>query len=69
MILALVALGIMLFIMWRSIRRMEVAIAALVIVKNTPAEQTPQRTSTSGGELWDQIRNSAENLTIQMQLK
>lgn len=66
-LLVLVALGVLIFMVYRSVRKLEVLIAAIPPAPvNPPA---PERTSINGGDFWRELKDSAENLTIQMQLK
>lgn len=67
-VIALIALGILLLMLWRAVSRLEAAVTKLATIP-APAPANPQRTSISGGELFDELQKSAENMTIQMQFK
>ena len=66
-VLALIALAILFFMIYRSVRKLEVALAAIPSAPVVPP--AVERTSINGGDFWRELKDSAENLTIQMQLK
>lgn len=65
-IIALIALGILLFMLWRSILKLQATVEALP--KAPVVVPDPTRT-INGGDWWKEIKDSAENLTIEVQLK
>lgn len=65
--LAIIALAILLFLLWRSVNKKLEVMAALITPPPAPTGSTAnQRTDISAGEFFEELRNSAENMTIEM---
>lgn len=64
-VLALIGLGIVVFMQWRALKNIGSLIAGL-----TPAPPVvPQRRDVTAGEFWDAFKTSADKVVIEMDLK
>ena len=69
--LAIVALAILLFLLWRSVNKKLEDLTALIppVPVPAPVDTTGGRNAINANQWFEELKRSAENMTIQMEFK
>lgn len=65
-VIAIIGLGVVIFMQWRALKNIKTLVSALTPV---PIVAIPQRKDVTAGEFWDSFKNTADKVTIEMDLK
>ena len=61
-VLALIGLGIVVFMQWRALKNIGTLVSALM-------PPVPERKPVTAGEFWDSFKTAADKITVEMELK